>query len=597
MVYNVSDHDGWCYVGFCRDDAGCHDGEVWQESNCLTGICHHGEVIYNRTHCEPVREVVCANGYPPVKIYDKSGCCYQYQCQCICYGWGDPHYVTFDGTYYGFQGNCSYWLVKEILPKYNFSVVIDNYYCGSPDGLSCPQSLTVFYQSYKIFITQKDINGIFTSLIYVNDKQVHPAYQTGDFRITTNGIETLLVIPAIDAKITFTGLIFSIYLPYDKFNHNTEGQCGTCDNNRTDDCMLPNGKIDSSCPHMAHEWRLNNSRCQTEPPPTPPPSPPTCNATICDIISSSVFKECHKVINYEPFIVACKFDVCHMHLDHIGCTSIQTYAEACAEAGVCVAWRNATDGLCDYKCRSPKVYKACGPMVEPTCDFRYNQKFIYTSNEFSALSDVKLEGCYCPPPLILLSATSDECVRGCGKKQRRIYGCEECVCEEDTLQVSCRKVCPPLPPLSCDHQGQVKVTDTSGCCPKEKCGERSVCVCVCVCVGEGEVVHMSLCEECCLCKVHMFAVYCVFFVCVCVCVCVQGYEYQPVPNQCCGKCVQTSCIVLLPNNITHTFKVGRLFISIKIIIILIKMISNNNNKMSLSSTFQNIVPMWFPTAQ
>lgn len=41
--------------------------------------------------------------------------------------------------------------------------MIDNYYCGAPDGLSCPQSITVFYKSYKIFITQKDINGIFTN--------------------------------------------------------------------------------------------------------------------------------------------------------------------------------------------------------------------------------------------------------------------------------------------------------------------------------------------------------------------------------------------------------------------------------------------------
>lgn len=68
---------------------------------------------------------------------------------------------------------------------------------------------------------------------------------------------------------------------------------------------------------------------------------PTMNA-----IFPSVFEACHKIIDYSPFVEGCEFDVCHMHLPHIGCSSLKTYAKVCAEAGVCIDWRSATDGLC-----------------------------------------------------------------------------------------------------------------------------------------------------------------------------------------------------------------------------------------------------------
>lgn len=146
--------------------------------------------------------------------------------------------------------------------------------------------------------------------VAVNDKPVSPAYQNGEFRVTTTGIDTVLVIPQIQAKITFSGLIFSIYLPYSEFAGNTEGQCGefwcqivrftmmkakgwflmnsvspgTCDNNRKDDCMLPSGRIDPSCPNMAHEWHADDSYCEHPIQPSPTRMPNTCNTTICEVI-------------------------------------------------------------------------------------------------------------------------------------------------------------------------------------------------------------------------------------------------------------------------------------------------------------------------
>ncbi|XP_019406548.1 PREDICTED: mucin-5AC [Crocodylus porosus] len=451
------------------------NGETWNLSNCTIAKCENDTVVVENRYCPPAREITCANGYPPVLVTDETGCCRHYECQCTCSGWGDPHYITFDGTYYTFLQNCTYVLVKQIIPVYdNFRVYIDNYFCDAQGGLSCPKAIIVLYNSSKIVMTRETGSGVQANKIYFNEKLVEPGFKHDVILIATRGIQMITEIPQIGAIITFNGYIFSIQLPYSKFGNNTEGQCGTCTNNKSDECRLPDGQIISSCPKMAYHWKVSGNQTCLTPPPiiTTPPRVSHINET-CKVILSKVFEECHKVIPPEPFYKGCVFDGSHMRKSAILCSSLELYAFWCANRGVCIDWRNETNGTCPFTCPVDTVYKPCGPLNPPTCDSRAVQ--------LSGLGPT--EGCFCPEGKTLLNPDSDICVPGCfcvgPHGESKAPGttwesdCQDCFCDNSTVKVYCEpRKCPKVSPVSCDKAGYVPVetwTKDDKCCPHTEC--------------------------------------------------------------------------------------------------------------------------------
>lgn len=78
----------------------------------------------------------------------------------MCEGWGDPHYITFDGLYYSYQGNCTYVLVEEISPHHNLKIFIDNVHCDPTEDVSCPRSIIISYASQVITLINYNLIGI-----------------------------------------------------------------------------------------------------------------------------------------------------------------------------------------------------------------------------------------------------------------------------------------------------------------------------------------------------------------------------------------------------------------------------------------------------
>ncbi|XP_062351339.1 mucin-5AC-like [Cinclus cinclus] len=500
LIYNRVDSEGCrllcLFAEFCDKNLFFvfQPGERFKLSNCTEVICNgDNDIDVVPTYCPPVKEITCANKYPPMLVPDENGCCYRYECQCVCSGWGDPHYITFDGTYYTFLENCTYVLVKQIVPRYdNFRVYIDNYYCDAKDGLSCPKSILIFYKSAEVVLTRELVNGVMTNVMYFNKKIVEPGFKKDGISFSTLGINMIVEIEEIGAVITFSGLIFSVKLPYSKFGNNTEGQCGTCTNNKADECRLPSGKIISSCPQMAHHWIVdNNKECHGIPilpsVTTPPPKPQCETPRLCKLILSKVFAECHTVIPPEPFFKGCVFDGCRIDDEFMQCSSLEIYATECAARGVCIDWRGMTNNTCSFSCPSSLVYKPCGPINPVNCD----QSLQRTKWNVQMGQGCVVNETYYAPGAAIPSGPCEECTcseSSPSRPQRPTVRCQTVICDtycplegeywnppgdnctvytcekhaDQFIQVIKKASCPAYNPDECDPE-DVKLSD-DGCC-------------------------------------------------------------------------------------------------------------------------------------
>uniref|UniRef100_H9H910 Mucin-5AC-like n=1 Tax=Monodelphis domestica TaxID=13616 RepID=H9H910_MONDO len=485
-------------------------GETWLLHKCQKATCEGDNVItLSPVSCPAVKKVACANGYPPVKVYDDADhCCYHYECQCVCSGWGDPHYITFDGVYYTFLDNCTYVLVQQIYAIYgHFRVLIDNYFCDARDGLSCPRSIIVEYRDNRIVLTRALVRGVMENEIIFNNRTIGAGFKQDGIVISTLGINMYVTIPEIGVQVMFSGLLFSVEVPFTKFANNTEGQCGTCTNDKRDECRLPDGKVVSSCSEMSGSWKYSvpgQPYCAKRPPPTPtapPTTPRPCPPSpLCLLIMSEVFEPCHSIVPPQFYFEGCVYDQCHIPEARVGCSGLELYASLCAAQGLCIDWRGETHGQCSFTCPADKVYQACGPIYPPTC--QSPEGSLNTSLTLAEDLSRVTEGCFCPAGTTLFSLSSKVCVRATPSEcQSWCTGPHGEPVQPGTVVFS-----DPCKTCSCDPEGSPESRTHSIQC------------------------NVKVCET------H----------------CPLGYRMEKVPGKCCGICVPFACVVHSNGSSVHS---------------------------------------------
>uniref|UniRef100_A0A8C5NAB7 Intestinal mucin-like protein n=1 Tax=Gouania willdenowi TaxID=441366 RepID=A0A8C5NAB7_GOUWI len=674
LIYNVTDTYGWCYFAYCNascqteTDHGpcqtipattagstttvfrtttkvplsiparpptfsqdCNDltpprknGETWMIDNCTSATCLSGKVSMFNVSCPTTTKPICTNGRQPVEVTDDSGCCSRYECECVCSVWSKSHFLTFDGKTYTFSETCSYYLVKEIITKYNLTIIV-NHNCDTSESSFCSMDLIVVYKSSTIRFSQIKTSGTVANAVFLSQKRIYSAMVNPNFIFTSTNLVMNLQIPELNVKVVYQGSSFSIDLPYSLFKGNTEGQCGTCDNSQANDCRAPNGQL-QDCTDSAGQWKVPDTSCvmpTTVPTtvasrttsPLPSTTQTSCKPAICDLLTSSVFAPCNNVIPPAPWIKTCVSDSCDSGEN--SCSSLEAYATQCSLAGICIDWRNSTNGLCEHKCPDNKEYRACGPTVEPTCNNRYNTKFQEMSQKFN----VKAEGCFCPQGTTLFNTVYDTCVTTCdcvgpdGKPKQPgdqwMSGCNNCICDQDSMSVQCNPVqCSSVTSPDCSQPGQQLVNTTKDCCPTQTCEcntdlcpgpvvcslgfQLNITMGVCcptyecipkhVCVWNtteiqpGQVIptpeipvggvklsRMSIVNEpkpChnCHCGSEVDPAtklnIIVNIPMECKTDCSEGFEYVTSPDKCCGTCVQKSCVFTAPDNKTVVIQVN-----------------------------------------
>uniref|UniRef100_A0A3B5KT40 VWFD domain-containing protein n=1 Tax=Xiphophorus couchianus TaxID=32473 RepID=A0A3B5KT40_9TELE len=426
----------------CQEGCQCNDGFVLNGNQCVPPTscgCFHdgryrqaGEQFWDGEECQ---SFCTCNGVTGVVQCSPNSCGPQESCHVVggefgchpnphgtCSASGDPHYLTFDGKAYDFQGTCRYVLAavcNNTVDLHQFSVKAKNEpWFGLP------------------------VNGITRKL---------PIGFNGSLSVYGSGSQTV-----VKAKFGLNVMYderstVSISVP-PSYRGNMCGLCGNFNGNPNDDFHTPSGASSNSADAFGAAWKVpGNYTCSDG----CGSSCTQCNddrpaRAQCEVIRAAdgPFSFCHEEVDPAPYFRDCAFDVCVSgnRGSDLLCRALETYVSACQSANVRIyPWRQNT--TCRIECPANSHYELCGTDCGNTC----------ASSIDAACDHVCSEGCFCNEGFSR-SGTSCVPVESCGCQHDGFYF----NAGESFWTDSCSQRCECQAP-------NVLICSPSSCTPAQEC--------------------------------------------------------------------------------------------------------------------------------
>ncbi|KAH0631331.1 hypothetical protein JD844_005619 [Phrynosoma platyrhinos] len=291
----------------------------------------------------------------------------------MCWASGQPHYHTFDGRSYDFQGTCTYTVVKtcKASSQLPFFHIFTKSQKSSPFSLVSQVTITVY--NYNITMVMYEYG-----LVRVNQlrSRLPVTLHDGKLSLYHRG-DQLVIKTQFGLEVYYDWNYYLVVKVTPAFRNHICGLCGNYNGNANDDFTTSLGGLATNAVEFGKSWKVEDGdhtcshgchgkclRCSSE------LVSKYSTETFCGLITKHTggpFQQCHAMIDPKPYLNDCVIDLCTFDgYKQILCRALKTYADACQREGVKIAaWRKHAG--CPMTCPDYSQYMPCGSACPATC--------------------------------------------------------------------------------------------------------------------------------------------------------------------------------------------------------------------------------------